>query len=183
MGRNRSHARLLCAVCLLSLIVPAVAAGQGAGTGVSVQAAVGTHINTGGDGQSVAIGFSPNQRWDFLIGAERSHWPTEVTPSSATRGGTATLLSGEMRFSPFTVNRVSPYVLAGVGRGLSRPNVNEMFPGRVTNDAWLMSFGGGVRVDLNRRLSAFADVRSGILGERDVIILVLPVRAGMTWRF
>jgi hypothetical protein len=183
MGSNRLHVRPQFAVFVLLWVVPATAAGQRAHSGVSLQAAVGTHVNTGGDGQSVALGFSPNQRWDFLIGAERSHWPTEVTSASATRGGTAMLVTGEMRFAPFTVNRVSPYALAGVGRGLSRPNVNEFFPSRVTNDAWLMSFGGGVRVDLNQRLSAFADMRSGILGERDVVVLVLPVRAGITWRF
>ena len=182
------NARVLFAVAVLSSVAPAGAAGQGTGTRVSVQGAVGTDINAGGDSQSVSIGFSLNERLDILIGAERFHWPTEVTRSdardfSATRGGTTTFISGEVRFLLFTFNRLSPHVLTSAGYGNSRPNVNDIFPDRVTNGATLLFFGGGVRIALTERLSAFADTRFGIQAERDSIIGLAPVRGGVAWRF
>ena len=36
---------------------------------------------------------------------------------------------------------------------------------------------------VTERLSAFADMRAGIEGERDTIFLLLPVRGGVAWRF
>jgi hypothetical protein len=174
---------VLLVVCILSTGAPAVAAAQGRDGGFTVQGAAGTHLNGGGDHQSVSVGFSPNGHLDFLISAERSHLPTEVTPFGATRGGTATFFSGEVRVAPFTFNRLSPYVLASAGRGTSRPNVNDLFPDRVTNDTWLLFFGGGLRIPMTTRLSAFADVRAGIQGERDTIGLLVPVRGGLAWRF
>jgi hypothetical protein len=78
---------------------------------------------------------------------------------------------------------VSPYALAGVGRGISRPNVNDLFPDRVTNDVTLLFAGGGVRVPVTEQLSAFADMRFVIQGERGETGVFLPVRGGLTWRF
>ena len=166
--------------CVMSLLAPALAAGQGP---VSVNGAVGTQINDGGDNQSVSVGFSPHARWDLLINAERIHVPTETSQFGATRGGTSTFVSGEVRFVPLTVNRISPYVLASAGRGISRPNVNDIFPNPVENDAWLLFFGGGVRIPVTDRFSVFGDVRAGIQGELDTIGALLPVRGGIAWRF
>jgi hypothetical protein len=177
------NARALIAVSLLSLVLPAVAAGQGTGTRLSVQGSVGTHFNDGGDNQSISVGVSPTAHLDILISAERSHWPTEVGPTSATRGGTVTFISGEIRLLPVTIGRVSPYVLASAGGGLSRPNVNTLFRDDVTNGSWLLFGGGGVRVAATERLGAFADMRFGIQGELDTIRLLLPVRGGVAWRF
>jgi hypothetical protein len=178
------NARLLFAVSALSLVLPALAAGQGA---VSVRAAVGTHVADGGNSQSIAIGFLPNERWEILISAERFHVPTEVRRFSggfsARRGGTTKFISGEVRFAFLTSNRISPYVLISVGRGVSRPNVNDIFTEPVTNNAGLLFGGGGVRVALASRLSAFADVRLGYQGERDGIYSLMPVRGGVAWRF
>lgn len=176
-------ARALFAVSVLSLAAPALAAGQGTGARVSVQGAAGTHLNAGGHSLSVSLGFSPHERLDLLISGERIHVPAEMTRFGATRGGTSTFISGEVRFAPVTFDRVSPYVLASMGRGQSRPTVNDLFPNRVTNDAWLLFVGGGVRVPLTAHLGAFADMRSGIQGELDTIFLLLPVRAGIAWRF
>ena len=182
------NARVLFAVAVLSSVAPAVAVGQGTSTRVSVQGAVGTDINAGGDSQSVSIGLSPNERLDILINAERFHWPTEVTRSDATdfgatRGGATRFISGEVRFLLFAFNPISPYVLASAGHGISRPNVNDIFPDRVSNHATLLFFGGGGRIALTERLSAFADRRFGMQGERDSIIGLAPVRGGVAWRF
>jgi hypothetical protein len=82
-----------------------------------------------------------------------------------------------------TSNRISPYVLISAGRGVSRPNVNEFFSDPVTNNAGLLFGGGGVRVAVVSRLSAFADIRLGYQGERDSIYALMPVRGGVAWRF
>jgi hypothetical protein len=183
------NARLLFAVTVLSFVAPAVAAAQGAGTGLSVQGAVGTLIKGGGNGQSLSLVFSPGERIEFLVSAERMHLPTEVNRYEngfgVSRGGTTAFISGEVRFLPFTFNRVSPYVLGGAGRGTARPNVNDFFPDRVTHDATVLFAGGGVRVPVTGHLSAFADMRcvlqldtseTGVFG-------FLPVRGGLAWRF
>ncbi|MCC7126391.1 MAG: hypothetical protein IT178_16195 [Acidobacteria bacterium] len=148
-----------------------------------VQGAAGVNVNGGDSNQSVAVGVSLADRFDLLLSGERTHKPTETTGTGVTRGGTTRMLSGEARFFPIVTERVSPYVLASVGRGISRPNVNDMFPERVTNDAWVFLAGGGARVALGRRVDLFADVRAGILGERDVIVLIVPIRGGMAVRF
>jgi hypothetical protein len=174
----------LFAISALSLVIPVVAAGQGR---VTVQAAVGTHVSDAGHSQSIAIGFLPDERWEILIRGERFHVPTKVkrtsTSFSARRGGTSTFVSGEVRFMFLTSNRISPYALISFGRGVSRPNVNEFFPDPVTNDAFLLFCGGGVRVAVASRLSAFADVRLGYQGERDSIYGLMPIRGGVAWRF
>jgi hypothetical protein len=183
------NARALFAVTVLSLVAPAAAAGQGAGPGVSVQGAFGSNINVGGSSQSLSFGFSPGEHFEFLISAERLHIPSEVTHYlhgyGATRGGTTQFISGEVRFSPFIFKRVSPYALAGVGRGTARPNVNEFFPDAVTHQAGLLFAGGGVRVPVAGHLSAFVDTRFVLQvdSSESGVFLFLPVRAGVAWRF
>ena len=189
MGNPSTNARVLLAVTVLTFVAPAVAAGQEAGTRVSVEGAFGSPINVGGNSQSLSFGFSPVERIDLLVSAERIHMPMEVTRYergySATRGGTTKFISLELRFSPFTFNRVSPYVLLGAGRGTSRPNVNDIFRDPVTNDAALLIGGGGVRVPVTGHLSAFVDMRFVLQLENTEtgVYLFLPVRGGLAWRF
>jgi hypothetical protein len=175
--------QLLVVAAAAAALVPVPAAGQTSGVRVTVQAAAGTHLNAGGDTQSLAVGLSPSQRVDLLVSVERSHLPTERSAFGATRGGTATIVSGEIRYFPVTFGRTSPYALVSVGRGKSRPTVNDLFPDPVTNDAWGVLFGAGARVAFNRRLSAFADVRIGVQGELDVVGLRVPIRAGLAFGF
>lgn len=170
--------------------VPAVAAGQGAGPRVSVQGALGSAISADGSSQAVSLGFSPGEYVEFLVSAERIQVPTEVTRYengwSASRGGTTRFISGEVRFFPVTFDRVTPYVLAGLGRGTAQPNVNDIFPDAVTRrDAGLLFTGGGARVALTGHLSAFADVRCVLQLENSEsgVFLFLPVRGGLAWRF
>ena len=176
--------RVFWAIAVL-LLTPAAAAGQQGP--ISVGGAVGSNLNGGGNGQSLSIGFAAGKRIDFVVSAERNHLPTAVTRfergSSATRGGTTTFVSGEVQFLPLTFSRISPYALAGVGRGISRPNVNEFFPTRVENDATLFFAGGGVRVPITDHLSAFADIRFVLQSEIGELGAFQPVRGGVTWRF
>jgi hypothetical protein len=183
------NVRLLFAIAVLSFVWPAVAAGQETGIGVSVQAAIGSHLGDGGDTQSVSLGVSFGQRFGVVVNAERSHVPTDVTffadGYAATRGATTRFISGEFRYVPVTYKRISPYVLVVVGHGVSRPNVNEFFPDRVTHRVMLQGPGFGVRVHVTEHLSAFADIRflfQSRRGEPDAGGFG-PVRGGLAWRF
>lgn len=179
----------LVVVSLLLLGLPAVAAAQGDAGPVSLQGAIGTNANVGGNTQSVSLGFWAGERVGLLLNAERIHMPTEVTQyeqgSSATRGGTTTFVSGEIQVVPVRLARVSPYLLAGAGAGRSRLNVNDIFPDPITNTAALLFFGGGIRVPATNHLSVFADVRATLQVERenDGLFLFVPVRAGVGWKF
>ncbi len=183
------NVRLLFAVTVLSFVSSAVAAGQGTGLSVSVQGAIGSHIGDGGDAQSLSLGVSFGERFGVVVNAERSYVPTEVTffdaGYSASRGATTRFISGEFRYVPVTYKRISPYVIAGVGRGVSRPHVNEFFPNRVTHKVTLQFPGFGVRVLVTEHLSAFADIRfmfQSRRGEPDAGGFG-PVRGGLAWRF
>ncbi len=185
----RVNVRLLLAIAVLALVSPAVAAGQGTGIGVSVHGAIGTHIGYGGDAESIGLGVSFGKRFAVVLNAERSHVPTDVTyfedGYSATRGGTTRFISGEFRYLPVTYKRVSPYVLVVVGHGVSRPNVNEFFPDRVTHRVTLQGPGFGAQVQVTEHLSAFADLRimfQSRAGEPDAGGFG-PIRCGLAWRF
>lgn len=178
--------RPLLLTAVLAIVSPAVAAAQDHAR-FSVQGGAGTMLNVGGNTQSVSFGFWPGERVGLLVSAERIHLPTEVEQfdnvQSVTRGGTTTFVSGEIRWLPLTASRVSPYLLAGAGRGTARLNVNEHFPNPVTNPAMLFFFGGGVQVPAGDHLSVFGEVRMTGQLERDVPFLFVPVRAGVSWRF
>jgi len=185
------HSRLLVALATLSLAVPAVAAGQSNRPGVVIQGTAGTNINVGGDSQSVSAGLSLGEHLEILVSGERIYVPTKVSHfanggQSVTRHGTATFISGEVRWAPFTFRRVSPFVLAGAGAGTSRLNVNEHFPDPVSNNARLFFVGGGVRVPVTGGLSVVADLRTVLQVEDNddaSVFLFAPVRAGVAWRF
>jgi hypothetical protein len=166
---------------LSTAVVPAAA--QTPSRRVSVEGAAGTDLRDAGQDGAGSIGFQITDRVQVFAGAERIHWPTKVEGVGATRGGTATFASAGLRVFFRGADRVSPYVIAGAGRGLSKPNVNDLFPDPVTNDSWLMFGGGGVRVPVTPQLAAFADLRAGLVSERDTIRLILPVRGGVEWRF
>jgi hypothetical protein len=176
----------LVVVAVLSFLAPAIAAGQG----VSIQGAAGSNIDLGGNTQAISVGVAAGRRVEFLVSGERIHVPTKVTQfpngSSATRHGTSTFVSGEVRFLPLTFERISPYALAGLGAGKTRLNVNDIFPNPVTNNTRLMFFGGGLRVPVTDGLSVFGDLRL-VLQVEDAgdggLFLFAPVRGGIAWRF
>jgi hypothetical protein len=180
--------RFLFAAAVLS-IPAAPAAAQDTGLRVSVQGAAGSHLGAGGDTQSVGLGLWFGERFGVVINAERSHVPTDVTffPDgySATRGATTRFVTGEFRYLPVTYRRLSPYIIAGIGRGVSRPNVNAFFPDPVEHDVTLVFPGFGAQVGLTGHLSAFADLRfmfQSRAGEPDAGGFG-PVRGGLAWRF
>lgn len=182
------------ATLLLLLLHSQVATGQTRDTArggfdrFSAQIGGGTLLNAGGHTVAAAFGFSPLPGLDLVVNVERDQVPsrreTFSDGFSVTRGGTLTLVSGEVRASLFPPNRVSPYVLAGIGAGVSRPTVNDLFPDPVENDLRAGYFGGGVRVPIRNELSVFGEARAMLAVEGgDGIMGVLPLRAGVSWRF
>lgn len=156
------------------------------------------HVSTGallphadegtGELQSVSIGYSPTPKLTVLVGGWRMHRPTTERHYSDgvtafTRGGTTQFVSGEVRFMFRSVDRVAPYAFTGGGFGVSRSNVNDIFPYRVRNVAYVAFGGGGLSVPLGSHLSASGDLGFFSLGEQDYMRLILPVRVGLTWRF
>ena len=185
---------LAVAPLLLLLLSPQVVTGQAPDTArpgldrFSLQVGAGPLLNSGGHTLSAAFGFSPISRVDLVVNVERDQLPfqrdTFGDGFSITRGGTLTSVSGELRASVFPPDRVSPYGLAGIGGGVSRPTVNDAFPDPVENDLRVVYFGGGLRVPVRDSLSVFGEARAMLALEGgDGIMGVWPVRAGIAWRF
>ena len=153
----------------------------------TAQVSAGGLLNTGGNVQSVSVGYSPAPRVILLAGAERSHVPSEVNyyenGYSASRGGTLRFLTAELRIPILPARRVSPYVLAGAGKGVSRPNVSALFPDVVKNDATTAFVGAGLSVAVGRHLALLGDARFSAYGENGEAGLLLPIRGGVSWRF
>ena len=91
--------------------------------------------------------------------------------------------AAELRVTLLSRDRITPYALAGLGAGVSRPNVNEIFPEPRTNDVRAIFFGGGIHVPLGQQLSIFADARMMVGGEAGESLAVAPLRAGLACRF
>ena len=171
-------------VTVVVLLSPASAAAQS----VVVQGSAGPTLADTGVSLAAGIGFSPISRVTFAAQVERTQIFSRFRSdgrgsSSGFRGGTVTFGSAEVRAALRGPDRWSPYVLGGFGVGVSRPNVNETFPDRVTNDARVIFYGGGVHVPVRARLNVFADVRMMIGDEAGELLAIAPLRAGLTWRF
>jgi hypothetical protein len=171
---------------LALLAAPALARAQS----VELYGAAGPTIRDSGNSVAVGIGFSPHPKLTLAFGGERTHLPTRTTVDeragvvSTFRGGTLLLGTAELRVMPLGRERAGPYGVAGLADGVSRPNVNAMFPTRVTNRARAFFVGGGVVVPLGDRATVFADARFMFGAEGTAgIVAVMPVRAGLSWRF
>ncbi len=165
--------------------IPASDAGREGRERLSLQVAAGPTVTLVGGGNvlSAAFGYSPASRLELLLNVERNYVPFQLYGGSGARGGTLTFVSGELRVA-LPVDRVSLFAIAGVGGGVSRPNVNAEFPDRVRNDLRVLYIGGGVRVPLRRGFSLVGDARCMLgLEGYDGVLAVWPVRAGVAWRF
>jgi hypothetical protein len=155
----------------------------------SIHGSGGPTITDSGYSVAAGVGVAATSHLTFDVNVERTHLSTEITRDahgviSSFRGGTLTLGTAQLRVSLFDSNRVGPYGVVGFAAGVSRPNVNEIFPKPITNDVRAMFFGGGLHAPLTDRVSAFADLRmmfgaEGIEG----IVAVAPLRAGLALRF
>ena len=179
---------------LMLILSAAAASGQDTGGTApsqprwSIEGAAGVQLAYTGTIQSVAFGFAPTRSLTLLIGAERSRTEDKIEfyPDgyASERGGGVEFISAELRYAFFANARVSPYVVAGGGRGVERPNVNEIFPYGVERAIVVIYYGVGARIPLHRRVDAFADWRMIVTGDDAAEMAVLgPLRSGLAFRF
>jgi hypothetical protein len=156
---------------------------------LSLEGAAGLQVSYRGNMQSAAFGFAPTRNLTLLVSVERSYVRDEIDRFehgyAIERGGTELFVSGEVRYAFLVPKRISPYVLGGTGRGISRPNVNEFFPDRNERNIHVFYSGGGVRIPLGPRLDAFVDARfiMALEARSDYFGVRFPVRAGIGLRF
>jgi hypothetical protein len=154
----------------------------------SVTFAAGSNINDGGDLQAVSFGYTLAPDWTLLVNVERNYIPTRVTryPDgyAATRGQTMTAISGEVRQVVWQGQRIAPFWLAGTGVSHSRPNVNDIFPDRVTRIERVFYGGGGAFFPLHPALAVVVDWKFVfVMKENSEMGAMLPIGAGVTLRF
>ena len=176
-------------VLVMSVLVfdPSVVRAQSGTPSFSVEAAAGPTLVDAGHSLSAAFAYSVLPRVTLLADVQQTQLYSRSTRhdrgASHFRGGTMTAVSGEVRVHLRPAHRVTPYLLAGLGAGVSRPTVNEVFPDRVSNRARFTFAGAGVWVPLRERLSLFGDARVLIGTEAGEMLAVIPLRVGMAWRF
>ena len=171
-------------VSLLLLACPPIATGQS----FVLHGSGGPTLLDPGYSLAAGIGVSPTSHLSILFDLERTHLSSQSSSDgrggfTAFRGGTMTLGTAQLRIVPLGRDRVGPYGLVGFAAGVSRPNVNELFPERVTNDVRAMFFGGGLQVPLRQRMNLFVDGRMMVGSEAGELLAVAPIRAGVAWRF
>lgn len=176
--------RVVIVFLLLVVVSPGVAEAQL----FTMHGAAGPTLVDSGYSLAAGAGIVPTRHLSILFEVERTHLFTRTTSdgrggSSAFRGGTLTVGSAQLRVAPFGHNRVGPYGLAGVAAGVSRPNVNDTFPNPVTNDVWAIFFGAGLLVPVSDQLNVFVDGRMVVGDDAGELLAVLPIRAGVAWRF
>ena len=173
---------LMCAVLLV--ICPSAARGQS----FELYGSAGPTITDAGHSFAAGVGVSPTPRLTLFVNVERTHLLSKIQREAGSvsyfRGGTYLLGTAELRFVPRGRGRIGPFAVAGFAAGVSRPNVNDVFPTPVTNGARAVFGGGGLLVPLGTRFTVFADARLLIGAEgSEGIVSVAPVRAGVAWRF
>jgi hypothetical protein len=189
------------AIAALCVFVPCVATGQSSRSAsapddtkgqrrpqFSVQMAAGPTLGSRATAVSAAAGYAPVSWLEVHVNVERIDASMRTTRHpdgySISRGGTLTFVSGEVRFAPLPQARVSPFAMAGIGRGVSRPTVNAEFPQPVKNDLQVFYLGGGARVPLRRGVSLLADARAMLALEGyDSVLGIWSIRGGIAWRF
>ena len=177
---------ILAVIAVLLLVSPDIASGQT----FFLHGAGGPTMIDRGSSVAAGAGFSPTSRLTVIVDVERTHISSRLHTddhgvSSAFRGGTLTVAVAALRVTLLGRDRVGPYALAGMAAGVSRPNVNDLFPSQVTTEVRGPFFGGGIQVPLRNRVTLFADVRMMLVSgkEADELFAVTPVRAGIAWCF
>ena len=177
---------ILAVITVLLLVAPPGASGQT----FSVQGSGGPTMTDPGHSLAAGVAFSPTSRLTFMVDVERTHLSTRIHTdargiTSAFRGGTVTVVAPALRVSLLGGDRVGPYGLIGLAAGVSRPNVTDLFPNRVTNEVRGPFAGGGIQVPLRNRVTLFAEARMMLVIGKDVdeLFAATPFRAGIAWRF
>ena len=174
---------------LLMLTIPAAAGAQTPTAATrqegrfSVYASAGPTLMDAGNTLSAGVGFTPTPRLTVAVSVQRDHLNHRRDQFFSFRGGTVTTVAGEARFNVTPGQRVSPYLLGGMGKGISRPNVAGPFDNRVTNSAGTLFAGAGLQIAIDDHFSVVADTRFMFVAERDSLGGMWPVRLGVAYRF
>ena len=189
------------AFSLLFVLVPDIVAGQTSNVAsppsragdagreeLSLHVAAGPTLIDRGNVWSAAFGYSLTSRLELLLNVERDYMSFQFERvngrSRAIRGGSMRFISGELRLALRPAHRVSPFALAGVGGGVSRPTVDERSPDQGTSNVFVAYIGGGVRIPLRGSFSLVSDARMIFEADnRDDVPVVWPVRVGVAVRF
>ena len=171
-------------VSCLVLCVPALAHSQS----LVVHGSGGPTLVDRGYSLAGGVGWSPWSRVTLSANLEQTQLSSRVSGdgrggSATFRGGTTTLGTAELRVALFAPDSATPYVLAGYAAGVSRPNVNRLYPARVTNDVRAVFGGAGIQVPLRPQICLFADARMMLGEEANELLALAPVRVGFSWRF
>jgi hypothetical protein len=181
--------RTIAAGLLVLLTIPAAAAAQEAAVRNTGDKRFSLHVSAGptmidsGNALSAGISLTPTPRLTFTLSAQRDHLNYRSDRFSTFRGGTIATVAGEARFNIAPGQRVSPFVLGGMGVGVARPNVAGPYDETVTNSAQTAFAGGGLEIPISSSLSIVSDVRFMFVAERDDVAAMIPVRFGVAWRF
>lgn len=177
---------ILAVMSVLVLVCPPVASGQTFG----LHGSGGPTMIDSGYSLAAGLGFSAGPRVTFIVDVERTHLSSRVDSDprglvSAFRGGTVTLAAPALRVSLLSRDRIGPYGLAGLAAGVSRPNVTNIFPDRISTEVRAPFFGGGIQVPLRNRVTLFAEARMVLVVGKgaDDLFAMAPFRAGLAWRF
>ena len=177
---------ILAVTTMLLLVAPSVASAQSFG----VQGSAGPTMTDPGNSLAAGVEFSPTSHLTFVLDVERTHLSSRIRTyedgvTSAFRGGTVTLAAPALRVSLLGRERVGPYGLIGLAAGVSRPNVTDLFPNRVSTEVRAPFAGGGIQVPLKNRVTLFAEARLMLVVGKgaDELFAVAPFRAGIAWHF
>jgi Outer membrane protein beta-barrel domain len=173
--------RLLILTFLLS---PVAAAGQS----LELYGSAGPTVSDDGHSFTAGAGFSPHSRLSLVFSYDQTYLSTQTDffPGgyATFRGGRLYLGTAELRVMPFRRDRFGPYGVAGLAGGVSRPNVNDLFPNYASNSVLAMMVGGGVHAPVGEHLAIFGDYRMIVGAEgNDGMVGVAPLRLGAAWRF
>lgn len=178
---------ILAVMTVLVLVSPPVASGQT----FQLQGSGGRTMADPGYSLAAGLGFSPTSRVTFMVDVERTHLSSRLSSDprrgvvSAFRGGTVTVAAPALLVSLLGRDRIGPYGLVGLAAGVSRPNVTDIFPDRISTEVRAPFFGGGIQVPLRNRVTIFAEARMMlVIGTgADDLFAVAPFRAGLAWHF
>jgi len=168
------------AVVVMLGMTSTLASAQQADAVFTVQGTLGTEVGRGGHAESFAVGLGANQHATLLVGIERMHFPR----SARTSGGILTFGCVHLRIESRTLGRAVPYATIGIEEGVWKSlGSKSRFSPPSSDRAGLVTVGGGLTGNLRAHLSIFVDVRVALGVESDVIFMLVPVRAGLSWRF
>ena len=177
----------------LFVLVPSLVTGQTPGAPaaaseererLTVQFGAGPTLVDQGSLWSIAFGYLPASRLELLLNVERDRMTYKFErirgADTVVLGGAMSFVSAETRIALRPADQVSPFAVAGVGGGVSRPR----FPERGSKDSLVVYAGGGVRVPIRPGLSLWSDARMIFeVKNEDGVPRTWPIRVGVAWRF